>query len=136
MEANLLRRRGRLLYQVDIPEAAIGVREVRHSAVRALSDHADADMAELVISELASNAVAHAGCPCALRLYALNQCLLIQVEDSSNDQPVMGPPMESNLGGSGRGLQIVQALSDSYGVERRRPRGKTVWALFCHCDDA
>jgi anti-sigma regulatory factor (Ser/Thr protein kinase) len=134
VEATLLKRRGRLLFESELPEAPIGVRAVRHAALDTLPDHPNADMADLVISELATNAVAHAGCPCVLRLFGLNLCLLIQVQDSSNDLPVMGPPLENNLGGAGRGLQMVQAVSDSFGVETRQPRGKTVWATLCLCD--
>ena len=130
----MLQRDGRLLFETDLPEVAAGVSDVRHAASEALPGHPNADIAELVISELATNAVTHAGCPCTLSLYGLDQCLLIRVDDSSDDQPVMGPPMEDNISDSGRGLRIVRAVSETFGVEPRKPHGKTVWAALCLCD--
>ena len=134
MGANRSRRRGRLLFETRVPDTALGVRDVRHAALHAIPADANADTAELVIAELVSNAVAHAGCPCLLGIYSWGPCLLIQVQDNSDDQPVTGPPLSSNLDGSGRGLQIVHALSESFGVQQVRPTGKIVWAVVCLCD--
>ncbi|MFJ6080524.1 ATP-binding protein [Streptomyces sp. NPDC092369] len=50
------------------------------------------------------------------------------VTDESERIPVEGRPDE--LAESGRGLQVVSALSDSWGWNLRAAGGKTVWALF------
>lgn len=128
MEVDRTSRRGRLLFETPVPDTALGVRHVRQAAMRAIAAYPSARTAELVISELASNAVAHAGCPCVLGIYECGPSLRIQVQDISDDQPVTGPPMEDNLGGSGRGLQLVQAVSKDFGVESLQSNGKIVWA--------
>ena len=134
MDAEILQRDGRLLFAIELPETAVGVGQVRHAARQTLPDHPNADMAELVISELATNAVIHAGCPCTLSLYGLDQCLLVRVDDSSDKQPVLGSPMKENRSDSGRGLQIVRAISKGFGVEPHKSHGKTVWAALCLCE--
>src|SRR5215204_3336199 len=105
MEAELVRRRGRLVFKADLPDAPLSVRDVRRAAVHKIADHPNADMAELVISELASNAVIHAGCPCVLSLYTCDSCLLIQVRDKSDDKPVIGPLWQRTRGSQGAGYR-------------------------------
>ena len=134
MEVDPAKRGGRLLFETLIPDTALGPRDARHAALRAIPAQSNVDTAELVISELVANAVLHAGSPCILGIYGWGPCLLIQVQDMSNDQPVTGPPLRSNLGLSGRGLQMVHAVSESFGVEPVTPTGKIVWATVCICE--
>lgn len=75
----------------------------------------------LVLSELASNAVRHAGTPFAV-VVEINGQVRIEVEDGSTDAPVSRAP--SNDGG--RGLAIVDRLCDRWGVQIVRDR-KCVW---------
>ncbi|KFG72077.1 ATPase [Streptomyces mutabilis] len=96
-----------------------------------------ADDAVLVISELASNAVAHAvpsaaaGAP-EVRL-GLSLCpghLMLTVSDPGDNGPVRAPSDGSALREHGRGLCIVDALADDWGWTPRPPAGKTVWAAL------
>lgn len=86
------------------------------------------DAAELVVSELASNASQHgAGLAIKVRLVFSGGLLTINVWDGdSANFPVMtvADPLEE----SGRGLALVDALSESWGSHPAKPAGKVVWA--------
>ena len=91
-----------------------------------LLDHLD-DVS-LVVSELATNAVIHAATPFTVGLARRDQELVLQVRDhllSALPAPWTAHAHDPH----GRGLQIVRALSTSWGVSRR-PDGKSVWASF------
>ncbi|MFF2652456.1 ATP-binding protein [Streptomyces sp. NPDC058045] len=87
------------------------------------------DTAVLLLSELATNAVA-AKAPrdreFRVRFELTGRELCLAVEDASDEKPAprdAGPDDES-----GRGLALVSALADSWGVAPRTGVGKTVWA--------
>lgn len=81
----------------------------------------DADVS-LVVSELLSNALQHAGGLVGLVLVFDARRLRIMVSDGSHDLPVL----RSNPAG-GWGLVIVDRLADAWGVAPYR-NGKQVWA--------
>jgi anti-sigma regulatory factor (Ser/Thr protein kinase) len=84
------------------------------------------DDAQLVLSELATNAVAHARSPFSVVARFQESGVRLSVRDSSPRVPTMrdAGPMAS----SGRGLQLVAALALDWGVEVTPDDGKTVWA--------
>ena len=92
---------------------------------RPYGDRIDAGDAQLVISELATNAVIHAGTPFSVSVRCDGSVVRLSVQDWSDMQPVMrdGNPAAS----SGRGLRLIAMVSRSWGVEYG-PDGKTVWA--------
>jgi hypothetical protein len=107
------------------PEEA-AVRSVRHFVVD-LTDRCDhgADAAELVASELATNAVLHARSTFDVTVTIDDDFLMVEVYD---DNPRMPTPDDPGTGAlSGRGLAIVAAVSTSWGV-RPAGAGKVVWA--------
>lgn len=80
--------------------------------------------AALVITELVTNAVRHARCDLELRMVHMDGGIRLEVSDCSPRWLVprrAGPNDET-----GRGLQLVDALSDRYGVEPDGD-GKRVW---------
>ncbi|WCD90024.1 hypothetical protein KPP03845_106448 [Streptomyces xanthophaeus] len=79
---------------------------------------------ELIVSELVTNAIRHAGGPVRLRLIRADT-LTCEVSDSSNTQPRMRRARSSEEGG--RGLYIVAQLSHRWGC-RYTTDGKTVWS--------
>ena len=85
-----------------------------------------ADEVQLGVSELITNAVRHAKTEVELRLQ-LDGRLYVEVRDfePALNRPVDGQPADP-LATSGRGLQIVAAVSRDWGV-RGRPDGKAVW---------
>jgi len=81
------------------------------------------DAAELMASELTSNCVRHAGTGFDVRINVGEQ-IRVDVRDSGGGRPRPLSPGPTEP--SGRGLMIVQAMSDSWGVEPRSD-GKNVW---------
>ncbi|MEU5316584.1 SpoIIE family protein phosphatase [Streptomyces sp. NPDC021056] len=83
-----------------------------------------ADAAELLVSELVTNAVRHSrNRPLQLRLVR-GDTLLCEVDDDDHDLPTLlsvGPEDEF-----GRGLRIVSTLAREWGTSRTKA-GKTVW---------
>ncbi|MGW1288635.1 ATP-binding protein [Streptomyces sp. NPDC002586] len=92
-----------------------------------------ADAAELVVSELASNAVRHArhwGFRLTIRRLA-HGGVRVAVTDKSRVLPVMGTSCADNV--TGRGLALVDAVSQEWGTVRL-PWGKRVWADVAGAD--
>jgi anti-sigma regulatory factor (Ser/Thr protein kinase) len=84
------------------------------------------DDAQLVVSELASNAVLHSGGEVRVTLRSDGKSWVrIGLRDDNPLLPV--PGTFSYDATSGRGLSMVEALSTRWGVGREG-RGKTVWA--------
>jgi anti-sigma regulatory factor (Ser/Thr protein kinase) len=86
------------------------------------------DEARLVASELATNAVRHAGTPFAITIERRGGEVTISVRDWSSEYPV--PPVPVMLATGGRGLMLVNALSVMWGVTVKAGGGKSVWARF------
>ncbi|GGW94585.1 ATPase [Streptomyces malachitofuscus] len=90
------------------------------------------DDATLVMTELAANAVTHAAPRCAgvpdvrLGFHREPAHLLLTVSDPDDHPPVPAPG--ACLEEHGRGLHIVDALSEAWGWTPTAPAGKTVWA--------
>ena len=87
----------------------------------------------IVISELLTNALRHAlpqpghARPIRLGLLQPGPCLLCAVTDPSSAAPIPQAPREF-LPETGRGLQIICALSDRWGYTPLSDTGKVVWA--------
>ncbi|WP_432483200.1 ATP-binding protein [Kineococcus esterisolvens] len=82
--------------------------------------------AELIVSELVTNAVLHGKPPVRLALDCEGaEGVTISVSDGDPGTPEMR--RASPGAAHGRGLQLVDVLSDEWGV-RTRPGGKTVWS--------
>ncbi|WP_329060879.1 ATP-binding protein [Amycolatopsis sp. NBC_01480] len=81
----------------------------------------------MVTEELATNAYVHTDGPSWVRLTALSlPCLVVvEVDDSARLRPQVRRPDETSL--RGRGMQLVDSLSDTWGVHENQV-GKTVWA--------
>jgi anti-sigma regulatory factor (Ser/Thr protein kinase) len=95
-----------------------------------------ADDAEAIVGEFVANAVSHgarcltAGQPLGLRLLRRTGEVMCAVLDPSDTAPVLRVPDRNEE--AGRGLQMVDALSDVWGWSPVTGRGKAVWAiLFC-----
>ena len=95
-----------------------------------------ADDAEAIVGEFVANAVSHAaraalpGQSLGLRLLRRTGEVMCAVLDPSDIAPVLRMPDRNEE--AGRGLQMVDALSDVWGWSPVTGRGKAVWAiLFC-----
>ncbi|MFC1417456.1 SpoIIE family protein phosphatase [Streptacidiphilus cavernicola] len=81
------------------------------------------DTCELLVSELATNALRHGRGNIRLRLLRDTK-LVCEVWDNGYAQPRRRRARDTDEGG--RGLQLVSMLADRWG-SRRTPSGKTVW---------
>lgn len=81
--------------------------------------------AQLVVTELVTNALLHGEPPITLRVLGLSDRIRVEVEDGSRTLPITSPRRPDGM--TGRGLQLVGAVSTSWGVEPRN-NGKVVWA--------
>ena len=81
--------------------------------------------AQVVVVELATNAIRHAASPFLLRLLRTETGLRVEVRDLGAALPERLPPDPSRIGG--RGMMIVEALSARWGTAPEED-GKTTWA--------
>lgn len=86
-------------------------------------------MAELLVSELVTNAVVHGAGdgeqPVILELERDGPVLCVRVSDASGSPPA--PVGDVGTAENGRGLTIVAALSKEWGHQLLPGGGKTVW---------
>jgi anti-sigma regulatory factor (Ser/Thr protein kinase) len=85
--------------------------------------------AQLVVSELATNAVMHTGTPFTVTVERRDHTVTLQVSDQSPDLPHMAV-RSADLQTSGLGLHVVHDISDAWGVTSDPSGGKSVWASF------
>jgi hypothetical protein len=82
--------------------------------------------AQLVVSELATNAVIHARSAFSVGVRSSHRGARLSVRDASPRRPVI--PGRASETGRGRGLRLVAALAADWGVLEAATTGKTVWA--------
>ncbi|MFI7409245.1 ATP-binding protein [Streptomyces sp. NPDC049627] len=105
-------------------------------------DHCSAD-ALMVVTELAANAVQHGVRHSAaahsaaqgeaeiwLKLSLRRPAHLVCAVTDPSDSPPVYPHTSDLFDEHGRGLRIIDALSEHWGWTRRQPLGKTVWAML------
>jgi|GEM_PF-2160245 len=83
--------------------------------------------ASVVVSELASNAVAHAGTHYSVSVATLGETVRVSVRDADPGLPRRRISRATDQ--TGRGLLIVESLNAAWGVTPHSG-GKTVWAEF------
>ena len=87
--------------------------------------------AQLLLSELVTNSVRHSGVPAGdellVRLRVWNDRCRIEVEDSGHDGAI-APRSRGPVEAGGMGLNVVQALSERWGLVRTAEGPTRVWA--------
>ena len=122
------------------PQSAGAARRLTGDTLRRWGLAALAEDAVLIVAELVANAVSHTvpsaansepgGQYLGLRLLRRPSEVICAVLDPSDAAPAPARPGAVEEGG--RGLQLVDALSDVWGWSPVAGRGKAVWAiLFC-----
>ena len=86
------------------------------------------DVGQLVISELVTNAVVHAGTPIDVEVQVEQDALLLRVHDDGDGLPAVVPPERRTVGGVG--LDLVSRVSQSWGVTPDPRGGKDVWCVL------
>ena len=107
------------------PESASATRRLTLARLRGWGLGSLGETCELLVSELVGNAVRHTGAQSfGLRMARRRGWIRVEVRDPSRALPCLLPVNELDL--SGRGLMLVDRLSDRWGVDLL-PRGKTTW---------
>lgn len=103
------------------------IRAVRHlvsDTLRAWGHDALVSDAELLVTELATNAVRHASSPFRASVRRSESSVRIAIEDLGSTRPELRPTDPDRLGG--RGVALVDAMSQTWGCEPATA-GKVVW---------
>jgi PAS domain S-box-containing protein len=82
------------------------------------------DTVELLVSEVVTNALVHAGTDIEVACTGQSGVIRVAVSDGSRHTP--SPRAYGPHAGTGRGLRLLEELADEWGVDRSAS-GKTVW---------
>ncbi|WP_328731893.1 ATP-binding protein [Streptomyces caniferus] len=121
-------------HERSFPHHGSSVGEARKFAVDALSTWGVRDRLDDVcqcLSEVATNALVHAGPPSSgfrARLTIGAATVRLEVHDQGAGRPRRRQPSLDDP--SGRGLFLVDELSDEWGVDDGHGIGKTIWLTF------
>jgi anti-sigma regulatory factor (Ser/Thr protein kinase) len=118
----------RLALDAQAPGAA---RSVVTDCVGARVKSSTLDDARLLMSELVTNSLCHSGASAGddvvVRVDLTPSMVRVEVEDRGREG-LIGPRAADGENGGGFGLNLVQALSERWGVERLAIGGTRVWA--------
>lgn len=111
---------------VDLAAERTSPREARALLRELLADDDERTVAaaELLVTELVTNAIVHTGSGPHLELELHPDHLRVSVEDADPAPPVRQQPLPTRAGG--RGIVILEELSDHWGVQPTGA-GKAVW---------
>jgi anti-sigma regulatory factor (Ser/Thr protein kinase) len=109
-----------------LPANAGSVRFSREAIRDALAqfDPDAVEAAAILTDELVTNAIMHGQPPIVLNISEDHGNVTVRVRDAGSGVPVSRPAQRGAL--SGRGLTIVDSMSDRWGVDIRQ-HGKSVW---------
>ena len=115
-----------MIHRRSFPSQASAVAAARSFVLAALPDVGQPlrERIELMVSELSTNAVKHAKSPFNVTVVTEPDQVRVEINDEGPRAPVQRRPAPTDT--SGRGLVIVQALSDEWGVDMH-DGDKTVW---------
>ncbi len=108
----------------DEPESVPEARRFIESTLRNVPVQVR-EVVALLVSELATNAVRHAGTHFTVCVELAEGAIRVEVTDPAAEMPVRRSPSPTDTGG--RGLHIVDRLAQDWGVIAESPAGKTVW---------
>ena len=112
--------------ELSVPSVPRSVASVRHFARAACGGlpRGTADTVELLVSEIATNALVHGAGDVRVRVNVSGGTVRVEVDDGGTALPTLREASPTAEGG--RGLALVVAMSSGWGVAPR-PGGKTVW---------
>jgi two-component sensor histidine kinase len=112
--------------QLRLEPAATSARRARRFIADMLTRWGEATRVELttlLVSELVTNAVVHAGTDLTVRVTLTGRNALLAVADR-------GRARELGSGAEGHGLRVVDQLSRRWGAQTRLGDGMVVWAVL------
>lgn len=107
------------------PTSVREAREIVKEAIARAHWEGDEEAAVLLVSELVTNALRHAGSLTHLDVTVDCDCLHVEASDPRTEAPSVRQVDPAAT--SGRGMALVEALANDWGVRRDDSRGKTVW---------
>jgi anti-sigma regulatory factor (Ser/Thr protein kinase) len=113
--------------ELELPADPASAAQARRFVRRVLGEWGADDLEEaavLLTSELITNSLLHARTPMKLRLHRRTGLIRIEVQDDSGSRPVRRHYQAD--ASTGRGLGLVEALAEEWGVEPANG-GKAVW---------
>jgi len=115
--------------QLDLDDSPTSPSVARAFVRKALSQCPDylIRTAELLTSELVTNAIVHGALPIGLEVDMDSKIVTVAVTDGGRRRPVMLESDRSAL--HGRGVRIIDNLADVWGVRSQGP-SKTVWFIL------
>jgi anti-sigma regulatory factor (Ser/Thr protein kinase) len=115
-----------VIHRASFPSHASAVAAARAFVMGVVPHFAQASRSrvELMVSELTTNAVKHARTEFNVTVVTSGDEVRVEVNDEDERAPVMREPAPTDTGG--RGLVIVHALADEWGVDFH-DGDKTVW---------
>jgi anti-sigma regulatory factor (Ser/Thr protein kinase) len=89
----------------------------------------EVEAAQLVVSELVTNAVLHSpeSATISLDLRLTDGAVRVLVTDGGLAEPKRRAPPDPSTAESGRGVRLVEAFTEQWGTETHGGDGKTVW---------
>ncbi len=108
------------------PQSVSAARSFARDALLHLPPEA-LEVCELMVSELATNCVRHSRTAFEVVIARRADEVRIEVSDRAAGRPTVRSPKPEDP--SGRGLRIVDMLSDDWGVDYHAGLGKTVWCV-------
>jgi anti-sigma regulatory factor (Ser/Thr protein kinase) len=106
------------------PASATRARQLARDQLAVVCSSEVLDTVALLVTELVTNAILHAGTPLQLAIDAQPDRIRLCVEDASPRQPEVHHYDSDAV--TGRGLALVEQLATSWGVDQT-PAGKVVW---------
>ena len=118
-------------YQIVLADEPASASKARDFVSEHLMSHGLLHLVEdvaLVTSELTTNAVVHARTFFAVTLSRSDGLVRLTVRDGSTSLPIRTTPNPAGM--SGRGLMLVELLSEEWGASTDSDGSKAVWASF------
>lgn len=113
---------------MTVPSLPRSVAQLRRFAVGACQEQGfgdTCDTVELLVSEVATNALLHGRGEVSVVVLPKAGAVRVEVADDSDELPV--PRQAGWDAESGRGMALLEQLSDRWGVDTNRRQGKVVW---------
>jgi len=122
--------------QRQLPSHPSSAGEARRMVRRVLTEEGREDLvepAQLLVSEVVTNALVHSPSPIAVAMQATGDGVLVEVADGSPHLPQ--PRHYAPTASTGRGLALLEHTADAWGVVPG-VRGKTVWFQLCTANES
>jgi anti-sigma regulatory factor (Ser/Thr protein kinase) len=109
------------------PASAGQARRLARSLLTGRVDDEITEIVELLVSEVVTNVVLHATTSPRIRLALLTDRVRAEINDADPDREARVRRSQDPTATSGRGLAIVDALADDWGIDTEPGVGKCVW---------